>query len=117
MRIFIDSEFLCHTTNPDGIFREVEAPLLHEEKYLFDGKSDAYIEGYRFIPAGEIWKREDGEVFEGEMVAAWTDFEPLDEAQRQYEHQLLSDYQTENTELKTQQNELVTSYNEGVNSI
>lgn len=97
MKIYIDSDFKCHTTNPDGTFSEAEHPF-------FDNKCQTFIEGFRYNPSGE-------------MIAPWKDYDELDEIQRSYEQQLLSNYQTENTELKAQQNELITSYNEGVNSI
>lgn len=84
MKIYIDSQCRCHTTNPEGSFREFEVPF-------FDGKCDAFIEGYRFVPSGESWTREDGEVFHGEMIAPWKDFAELDAAQRQYEQDLIAD--------------------------
>ena len=82
--IYIDSEYKCHTTNSDGTFREVETDF-------FDGKCDAFIEGYRFVPSGESWTRSDGVVFTGEMVAPWKDYNELDAAQREYEKELLAD--------------------------
>ena len=85
MSIFIDSEYRCHTTNPDGTFKEVE-------ETWFDGKCDAFIEGYRYIPSGESWTRSDGVVFSGRMIAPWKDYAELDAAQREYEQQLLAEY-------------------------
>ena len=85
MKIYIDAEFKCHTTNTDGTFREVETDF-------FNGKCVAYIEGYRFVPAGESWTRADGVVFTGEMSAPWKPYEELDNAQRGYEKQTLSEY-------------------------
>ena len=82
MKIYIDSDFKCHTTNPDGIFREAETDL-------FDRKCAMFIEGYRFVPAGESWKRSDGVAFHGEMIAPWKDYSELDAAQREYEKQKL----------------------------
>lgn len=82
--IYIDSEFKCHTSN-DGTMRVVETDF-------FDGKCDAFIEGYRFIPSGESWTRSDGAVFHGEMIAPWKDYAELDTAQRAYERQLLVTY-------------------------
>lgn len=110
MKIYIDTNFKCHIDNPDGEYREIETSY-------FDGKCQTMIEGYRFVPEGESWVRTDGMVFQGEMVAPWKNYGELDCAQRAYEHQLLTQYETENTELKAQQNELITFYNEGVNSI
>lgn len=81
--IYIDSEFKCHVTN-DGTMTAIETDA-------FDGKCDAFIEGYRFVPAGKTWTRSDGEVFEGEMVSPWKDYAELDEAQREYEREKLAD--------------------------
>lgn len=85
IKIFLDDDFYCHVSNLDLTFREVETNI-------FDGKCDAYIEGYRFVPYGEIWTREDGVVFTGEMIAPWKPWQELDAAQREYERQLLADY-------------------------
>lgn len=84
MKIYIDSAFHCHVTNPDGAFSEIETDF-------FNGKCDAFIEGYRFIPAGETWTREDGTVFAGEMIAPLKPWEELDAAQREYERQQLAE--------------------------
>lgn len=80
MVVFIDQDFKCHIRN-DGTMTEIHADF-------FDGKCDAFIEGYRFIPAGENWTREDGAVFHGEMVAPWKPYSELDAAQREYEREL-----------------------------
>ena len=82
--IYLDSNFKCHVEN-DGTLTTVETDF-------FDGKCDTYIEGYRFIPSGQTWTREDGAVFEGEMIAPWKPWEELDEAQREYERELLAKY-------------------------
>ena len=71
--IYIDSKFKCYTVN-DGTMTAVETDF-------FDGKCRQYIEGYRFVPAGETWTREDGEVFHGEMIAPWRDYAILSEFQ------------------------------------
>lgn len=86
MKIYIDSEFKCHTSNPDGTFREVETDF-------FEGKCDTFIEGYRFVPAGETWVRSDGKVFRGEMIAPWRPYSELDAAQREHERQLIAIYE------------------------
>ena len=83
--IFIDSDFKCHSVN-DGTMTAVETDW-------FDGKCDAFIEGYRFVPEGESWTRDDGEVFRGEMIAPWKPYAELDAAQRQYEQALIADMQ------------------------
>ena len=82
MTIYIDNDFKCHVSNPEGTYTAVETSA-------FDGKCAAYIEGYRFVPAGETWTRPDGVVFRGEMVAPWMDWRELDEAQRDYEREQL----------------------------
>ena len=92
MRIYIDSDFKCHISNPDGTYTAVETPG-------FNGKCDTYIEGYRFVPHGQTWTRQDGEVFEGEMVAPWRDWKELDAAQREYEQEQLTILTTENLAL------------------
>ena len=77
MAIYIDSDFKCHT--------EVSEGLTAVEAAFFDGKCKAYIEGYRLVPAGKTWTREDGVVFTGEMVAPWKDYTMLAAAQAGYE--------------------------------
>ena len=77
MKIYIDSDFRCHVTGTEN--------LMAIETDAFDGKCRQYIEGYRYIPAGESWTREDGQVFTGEMVAPWRDYAILAELQAAYE--------------------------------
>lgn len=101
MKVYIDSEFKCHTTNPNGIFRE--AVLSENAKGFFSDKCTAFIEGYRLKPEDETWVREDGEEFSGgEMITPWKNYNELAAAQAQYE---------------TDQAELAAAYQEGVNSV
>lgn len=81
MKFYIDNEFKCHVEN-DGTMREFEANC-------FDGKCETYIEGFRYVPEGETWIREDGEVFYGEMIAPWRDYDLLATAQSLYEETLV----------------------------
>lgn len=83
MIIYIDSDFKCHTIN-DGTMQSVETDA-------FNGKCEAFTEGYRFVPEGETWVREDGTAFHGEMIAPWKTYEELERAQAQYEHDLLAE--------------------------
>lgn len=84
MPIYIDSEYRCHTTNPDGTFREVI--LSDNARAFFADKCTTFIEGYRLKPEGETWVREYGKVFSGgEMITPWKPYDELDAAQRQYE--------------------------------
>lgn len=79
MTIYIDDDYKCHTSHGDG--------LTAVETDAFDGKCRQYIEGYRFVPAGETWVREDGQVFHGEMIAPWRPYEILAELQALYEEE------------------------------
>lgn len=92
--IYIDNDFKCHVSNPDGILTPVETDC-------FDGKCAAYIEGYRFVPAGAAWTRQDGVVFQGEMIAPWKDWWELDAAQRAYERELLAQYEQALSEIES----------------
>jgi hypothetical protein len=86
--IYIDSDYMCHINN-DGTMRTAETDA-------FDGKCDAFVEGYRFVPDGESWMREDGVVFHGEMIAPWRSSAVLEAAQAQYEKdfaELMAEYQ------------------------
>lgn len=77
MTVYIDSDYKCHTTD-DGMMRLVDTAF-------FDGKCDTFIEGYRFVPDGESWTRDDGTVFAGEMVSPWRNYSILAAAQAEYE--------------------------------
>lgn len=79
MQIYIDSDYKCHTVTGDD--------LTAVETTAFDGKCAAYIEGYRYVPNGQMWTREDGIVFHGEMVTPWKPWEELDAVQRAYERE------------------------------
>lgn len=85
MTIYIDNDYKCHVAD-DGTMTAMEMDV-------FDGKCDAYIEGYRFVPSGETWTREDGVLFVGEMIAPWRPWAELDAAQREYEQQQLAEAQ------------------------
>ena len=75
MIVYIDSEYHCHTTNPDGTYREVEAER-------FDGKCETYIEGHCYDDSkGYV------------QMYPWKPFSELDAAQREYERQLLAEYE------------------------
>ena len=90
--IYIDADYKCYNSNSDGTLLEIKTDF-------FDGKCDTFIEGYRFVPFGNIWARSDGVVFHGEMAAPWKPWEELDAAQRAYERELVSQLQTENATL------------------
>ena len=94
MNIYIDQEYRCHLSGGEDR-REVETGF-------FDGKCEAYVEGYRFLPEGECWERAEGRSFRGEMVAPWKPWRELNAAQTQYEAMTA---------------ELGGAYQEGVNSL
>lgn len=77
MKIYVDDNFRCHTTAAADR-REFDTPVLN-------GKCARYIQGCWYIPAGEIWTREDGVVFAGEMIAPAEDSRLLEAAQAAYE--------------------------------
>lgn len=74
MKVYIDEAFRCHTQAGEG--------LTEAESAFFDGKCEAFIEAYRFVPSSCTWKREDGAVFPGEMIAPHTDIAPALAAQQ-----------------------------------
>lgn len=94
MTIYIDNDYKCHTSPGEG--------LTAIETDAFDGKCKQYIEGYRFVPAGETWTREDGQVFHGEMVSPWRPYEILAELQALYEEeqQTINEYETALSEIE-----------------
>lgn len=94
MTIYLDSTYKCHV-NDSGSLRAYETDV-------FDGKCKTYIEGYRLIPEGEQWTREDGTVFKGLMISPLRDPELLNAAQTGYEDSL---------------REAAAAYQKGVNSI
>jgi hypothetical protein len=83
--IYIDEEYKCHVANDTDEYIAVETEV-------FDGKCDAYIEGYRFIPAGKTWSRGGGIYIQGEAIMPWKRFEELQIAQEEYEAALVKEY-------------------------
>ena len=107
--IYLDSDFRCHVTD-DGTMTAVETDA-------FDGYCDTYIEGYRFVPVGKTFIREDGTVFKGEMIAPVTDWNTLDAAQGVYEREQYKVLIAENAEYEASLAELDAAYKEGVDSL
>lgn len=92
MKIYLDNEYKCHTSNETG-FTEIETDV-------FDGKCNAFVEGYRFIPLDATYTFPDGTVVHGEMIAPWKPYAELDNAQREYERQLLAQYEAALAEIE-----------------
>ena len=75
MRIYIDADYRCHASDPDGIYRAVAHPF-------FDGKCPAFIEGYCYDDSkGTI------------HIYPWKPLAKLEAAQQEYEKQLLAEYE------------------------
>ena len=98
MTIYIDSDYKCYTSEADGR-RAVETNF-------FNGKCPEWIESYRFVPEGETWTREDGEVFKGEMVTPWKDLGEAYAAQAAYVEQQLSIAQAQTADMQAALNVL-----------
>lgn len=82
MKIYVDSNFHCHTTNPDGIYREVENPF-------FAGKCNVFVEGFCYDDSkGYV------------QIYSWKPYTELDAAQREYEKQLLAEYESALSEIE-----------------
>ena len=104
--IYLDSDFKCHISGDDT--------MISVETAAFDGKCDAYIEGYRFVPEGKTWVREDGVEFSGEMIAPWKPWDELDKAQREYERERYAAVAAQNAEYEAALAEIETAL--GVNA-
>ena len=75
MKIYVDSEYHCHTDNPDGVCREVETDF-------FNGKCQTVIEGYYYDDSkGYV------------QIYPWKDYNKLEAAQREYEREKLTEYE------------------------
>ena len=92
MIIYIDSDYKCSTSEADGR-RAVETNF-------FDGKCPEWIESFRFVPDGETWTREDGEVFKGKMVTPWKDLSEAYTAQTAYLERQNKQYEAALTEIE-----------------
>ena len=69
--IYLDAEFMCHLENGEGR-TEVETDV-------FDGKIDAVIPFYRYIPSGQEWENPKTKaVLHGEFIQA-TDTARIDQ--------------------------------------
>lgn len=97
MTIYIDDDYKCYASMGDGR-REVETDF-------FDGKCAEWIECYRYVPAGETWTREDGEMFTN-MVSPWKDMTPAYIAQAAYLEQLLAASQAQAADMQAALNVL-----------
>jgi hypothetical protein len=67
--IYLDENYMAHPQQDDG------TTLMPWEDFtgFFTGKCDAFIEGYRVVPEGHTWTRNDGVTFSGLMIAPAVD--------------------------------------------
>ena len=92
MTIYIDSDYKCYVSDTERR-RAVETNF-------FDGKCPEWIESFRFVPEGETWTREDGEVFKGEMVTPWKDLSEAYAAQTAYLERQNAQYEAALSEIE-----------------
>ena len=81
--IYLNKEFQCSVTEREDTVQSIETDY-------FDGKCNAWIEGYRFVPAGRTWTRSDGVEICGQMAAPFKDYTYLEMVQSLYD-QLAAD--------------------------
>ena len=91
MTIYIDSDYKCHVSAAEGR-RAIEVND-------FNGKCPEWIESYHFVPEGETWTREDGEVFTN-MTAPWKDLGEAYAAQTAYLERQNAQYEAALTEIE-----------------
>jgi hypothetical protein len=97
MTIYIDSDYKCYVSAAEGR-RAIETDA-------FNGKCAEWIESFRFVPEGDTWTREDGEVFTN-MVAPWKDLSEAYAAQATYVEQQLSTTQAQAADMQAALNVL-----------
>jgi hypothetical protein len=90
MKIYLDNNFMCHTSN-DSSMLEVDAPQ------NFNGMCPNVIECMRYVPEDMQYVTPDGTVIHGVFIQCVGD---ADSAQREYERQLLADYESALAEIE-----------------
>lgn len=75
--VYLDSDYICHLSQSIG--------FIPYETDIFDDKCDAFIEGYRLVPEGRTWRRNDGTIFNGLMISPAENLNYLTGAQIQFE--------------------------------
>ena len=92
MTIYIDSDYKCYVSATEGR-RAIETDA-------FNGKCAEWIESYRFVPEGETWVKENGEMFRGEMASPWKDLGEAYAAQAAYVAAQNAQYEAALTEIE-----------------
>ena len=93
MTIYIDSDYKCYVSEAEGR-KAIETDA-------FNGKCAEWIESFRFVPAGETWVKENGEMFRGEMVSPWKDLGEAYATQTAYLEQQTAQYEAALTAIET----------------
>lgn len=83
MTYYLDADFCVHV-EPAEMYTPWE-----DTSGFFTGKCQAFIEGYRVVPEGFSWMREDGIIFTGLMIAPCQASYELEGAQKQHERALM----------------------------
>ena len=91
--VYLDSNYICHVENAEG-------RTAYEVDFL-DNACDLKIESDRYVPEGHRWRRSDGIIFPGPMVAYTMDSQMVEAAQQEYEK-----VQAEIEDMKSALNEL-----------
>ena len=102
--IYIDSNFRCHTTNPNGTLKKVETDV-------FDNLCDKAIETMIYVPKGETYK---GTVCKDGFIQC-TDTKQCEMYQREHEKLLLAEYESALAR-SVRLSDLDAAYQEGVNA-
>lgn len=103
--IYIDENFICHSDYAEGRTEITTSSL--------DSIPDSILKFYIYVPAGTIYTKSNGTTIKGEfaqcldsvsadmeqMRSKITEYE-LDAAQREYERQLLTEYESALTEIE-----------------
>lgn len=118
MTVYIGESFEVYTTPAEN--------RIAVETDAFDGMPKQVIECYIFVPKGRNYTKHNGNIVHGEFIQPWVTAKQLDNAQREYERQLLADYyaaiaeasaSAAQAQYEADMAELQTAYQEGVNSI
>lgn len=91
MIIYIDNDYKCHVSDAEGR-KAIETTY-------FDGKCAEWIESFRYVPKGETWTREDGEVFTN-MVSPWKELREAYAAQTAHVTAQNTQYEAALTEIE-----------------
>lgn len=83
--IYIDNEYKAHIAHAENrIALEVD---------MFDGFADEFVEGFIVVPEGQTAVHPDGRILTGFTTVQWKPSKELEESQRRYERELLSETQ------------------------